>query len=125
MTFRRLMILSVIGYALASCAVAERREAQVVDTPIICVGERDCMEKWQKAEVWVTNNCQWRIQRASDTVIQTYGPGATSANTAFKITKIPLGGGKYEIRIDAWCNNWFGCFPKPAVAKRDFYNYIR
>jgi len=125
MIFRRLMVLSVIVFALAGCAVAERREAQLVDTPVFCNGEKDCMEKWEKAEVWVTNNSKWRIQRASNTVIQTYGPGTTEADTAFKITKIPLGDGKYEIRMEARCNNWFGCFPKPAEAKHDFYNYIK
>ena len=87
-------------------------------------GESDCIAKWEAAQLWVVHNAGYKIQTATNVLIETYNPGQNDTDLAARVTKEPLGGGKYRLIIKAWCNNMFGCSHDPMTAALDFNSKI-
>lgn len=85
-----------------------------------CEGEADCKTKWEAAQLWVVHNAGYKIQTATSVLIETYNPSQYSSSLAARVTKEPLGGGKYKIVIFVWCNNSYGCRPNGWDAAIDF-----
>jgi hypothetical protein len=88
-----------------------------------CRDKDDCAEKWSKAQVWLATHSKWKIQTASDSVIQTFGPGSSS-DAAFTIARIIRADGSGEIDIRAMCGNLFGCIPTTKELEAHFRNYL-
>lgn len=90
-----------------------------------CVGEADCRAKWEAAQIWLTRHSGFKIQVATDVLIETYNPTGYSPNLAMRITKEPQGGGRYLLRLEAWCANVFGCSTDPRAAVLQFNGAIQ
>jgi len=89
-----------------------------------CSTDAECHAKMEAAQVFLSQTLSWKIQTATDALIQTYGPGSTEASTAAVVTKQPTGDGTYQIIIRAWCNNPLGCFPAPWEVAINFNRYV-
>lgn len=87
------------------------KKAHFEATIPVCFGQEDCQAKWEAAQLWVIHNAGYKIQTVTDVLIQTFSPGPYDARNAARVTKEPLGGGKYRIVVYLWCNNVFGCIP--------------
>lgn len=96
-----------------------------VETPLICNGEKECGLYWQRAQFWVANNSAWKIETATDTLISTHNPAANSPNTAYQVTKLPNTDGTARIFIKPFCDNMFGCQPKPYEATVSFKRFVK
>jgi hypothetical protein len=124
---KRVISVSVIltwlitsGCASAPSREVQEKKAQFESTIPVCEGEADCKAKWEAAQLWVVHNAGFKIQTATDVLIETYNPGPSAATVAVRVTKEPLGGGKYKIIAVIWCNNIFGCVPNVWNAALDF-----
>ncbi len=118
-------ILTAVTLALAAGCVSMTPEQQAqIDRnaamPVTCQGSDDCEVKWGRALQWVLQNCEYRIQVQTDALIQTAGPTDSSPSAAFVISKVPLGGGKYEFVMRAGCDNFIGCVPTIRISRAAF-----
>lgn len=96
---------------------------RVANTPIYCSGTDDCEVKWGRAILWISDNSHWKIRNQSDSLITTEGPFDT-VYAAYSVNKIPFGGGKYQIRMQAGSGNPFGCVPSVVELKADFVEFV-
>ena len=92
--------------------------------PIPTCEASSCAEMWQRAQLWVVNHSKWKIQTATDVVIETFNPVGYDASYGFTITKEPQGSGKYDIMMKASCGNAFGCNPKMNDVWNAFNYYV-
>lgn len=93
---------------------------QFRETIPVCEGEADCKAKWEAAQLWVVHNSRYKIQTATDVVIHTYTPVGADPSIGARVTKEPLGGGRYQIVVSVFCDNIFGCVPDAIDASLDF-----
>jgi len=87
--------------------------------------EKDCKAKWEAAELWVTSNAGYKIQTQSSVVIQTYSGVGSTTTIAAKVVKQSLGGGKYRIVGNVWCDNIFTCDRDTKALLQDFNETVR
>lgn len=121
----------LLPLALAGCAtsnnpalIASLAPADSMGYELICESQ-DCAEQWQRAQVWVVKHSHWKIQTATDVLIQTYNPTGSMPTYGFSIMKEPLGNGRYRITMSLSCGNIFGCSPPTAnQVKKAFYYYL-
>jgi len=99
---------------LASCAASPEHVARVSEynrTIPTCNAPERCQRLWDAAQVWVSSNSAYRIQVASDAVIETYGPMGYGTALAMRVIKSPVGSTGYRFLFFGSCNNVFGCNP--------------
>jgi hypothetical protein len=119
-----LVWLVASGCASAPSPEIQAKRVQFESTIPICEGEADCKAKWEAAQLWVVHHAGFKIQTATDVLIETYNPGPSDATVAVRVTKEPLGGGKYKMLVFVWCNNIFGCVPNGWDAALNFNREI-
>lgn len=123
-TMRQVVLCSL--WLLSACASPPKLDANLageLDRPLYCEGEQQCREMWERAMFFVSNYAAYKIQIANDSLIQTYNPEQYSPRLAYKVSKEPLGGGRYQIWTNAYCANAFGCSPtwQEGVARAKTY----
>ena len=118
---RSLLIIPLV-VLLAGCANKQSGplQAEYQRTIPKCSEQRDCELKWAAARSWVLGNAGLKIQNYSGDFIETYNPPPNSPLLAARILKEPAVAGGYEIKVELWCNNVFGCVPAIGPAKVDF-----
>jgi len=114
-----------LAFLLAGCSSAPSPQQQAIRSEFertvpTCEGELDCKAKWEVAQLWIVQNAGFKIQAATDVVIETYNPDRNSPRIAARAVKEPLGGGRYRIVVSVWCANAFGCVPDSWQAAIDF-----
>lgn len=106
---------------------AERAEfdakvARIDQLTPVCVGEKDCNAKWDAAQYWVSRNSDYKIQTSTNIVVETYN--SHDRGIAAKVTKEPMGSGKYRIIVEIWCDKMksldYGCTQDPLDARLNF-----
>lgn len=103
----------IAGCATGSSPQVNAKRQQFEATIPTCSGEADCSAKWDAAQLWVVKNSGYKIQTATNVLIETYGSVGSSTDLAVRVTKEPLGGGAYKFVVYVYCGNIFGCFPDP------------
>ena len=93
--------------------------------PVLCVDKAQCDLYWRRAQAWVANNSEYRLQTVTDTIIETYGPIAPRRGLAFRITKVPDDREGARIYALPACSNAFGCTPAPTDAVVAFKRFVR
>ena len=120
-----IFLLSVAAFA-AGCATQQYDPAtqaklnEIQRTIPTCSGDKECNAKWETAQLWVVKNAGYKIQNATNVLIQTYNATGSRVDIAAQITKEPLGGGRYQFIANIWCDNIFGCRPNRLDALMDF-----
>lgn len=89
--------------------------------PVECTG---CKAEWERAQLWLTRHSKWKMQTATDVVLQTFSPVNYDVSYGFTITKEPVLEGKYRIKLAMACGNPLGCDPAPSDVGRAFYHYV-
>lgn len=114
--------------ALAGCASGPQLSSQDVaraHRPFICTSKAECDTDWSRAQVWVAQHSAYRIQIASQSVIETYGPGGSSPALAYELTRSPNNDGTETIHAVAACDNIFVCRPSPTLALLSLRIFMR
>lgn len=109
---RPILVLAT-SLLFSACAASPERQALINEynrTIPTCQTDAECKAKWDAAQVWVVRNSGYRIQTATDVLIQTFGPLGESMALAMVVLKEPTGDG-YRITISTNCANIFGCRP--------------
>lgn len=106
----RAVALSMAMFAAAAtvgCAVPRQTgwtiDEALADAPLTCEGAQQCSEYWRRMQYWISTHSGFKIQLATDTVIETYNPPNYSLRWAFYAAKEPLGNGLERITIRASC----------------------
>lgn len=121
-------VYGVVALVLAGCAtappqsLAEMREA---NEPLICASNDECTLMWRRAQVWVSENSRYRIQLATDTIIETSGPRPYAVERAYRIVRLPQADGRDRITIASGCANLFGCATTENADAISFKRYLR
>lgn len=127
MRLARVLAPTILAGLASGCAQGPQmtpQERAELYSPVLCQSKQQCDFLWQRAQVWVNQNSAWRIQTANDVIIQTFGPGGDSPDTAYTIQREPNQDGSAAITISANCANFIGCIPEIPVAIRSFKQYL-
>lgn len=122
------LVVIFLAFCLVGCA-GQRQRAQAnqakfdAEVPV-CVGESDCRAKWEAAQVWIVRNSGFKLQVATDVLLETYNSTNSSVKLAVRVVKVPMGGGKYRIEVTTRCANIFGCSPDSWAAAHDFNQVV-
>ncbi|HKN65977.1 MAG TPA: hypothetical protein VJW73_06850, partial [Gemmatimonadaceae bacterium] len=84
----------------------------------------DCKGDWERAQLWIVKHSKWKIQTATDVLVETYNPSEYDPSFGFTATKEPLGNGRYKISLNAKCANFLGCDPREADVVAAFNHYV-
>ncbi|MFM0157401.1 hypothetical protein PQQ99_23165 [Paraburkholderia sediminicola] len=98
---------------------------QIATTPLTCSNKAECDVWWQRAQTWVTSHSKYKVESATDTLIQTAGPDGGRRALAYQITRTPNPDGTATIGFAAHCDGSLGCKPNPWEAGADFKEYVR
>lgn len=93
--------------------------------PLLCANKAQCDTYWQRAQVWVSTHSGYKVQTATDAIIQTYGPFGAKVELAHQVLRLPNENGSARIIIKSNCDNIFGCHPEPYRAAVDFKRFVR
>lgn len=119
-------LIGIIGLVLVGgCATTPdpqrlAMQEQINQTIPTCSGVEECNAKWEAAQLWVVHNSAYKIQTATNVLIETYNPSQHSPSLAARVTKEPQGGGKYRLLVALWCDNMFGCVPDAYAKALEF-----
>ena len=115
----------VFGGCVTPRAVDPYELREFLSTVPECSEESECKMKWEAAQLWVVQRSAFKIQIATDVIVETYNPPADSQNLGFRVTKEPVGNGRYKFNISALCNYLLGyCTVSPILAQVDFNRHI-
>lgn len=121
-------LLAVLCIAAAGCSTQGQVDPdvmQIATTPLTCSNKAECDVWWQRAQTWVTNHSEYKIEFANDALIQTAGPDGGKRALAYEITRAANPDGTATIGFAAHCDSSMGCKPNPWVAGADFKQYVR
>jgi hypothetical protein len=122
----RLIAICAAFAMLAGCAARQPHPgAAEARYPLYCENKPECDLLWQRAQIWVSQNSGYRIQTATDAVIQTFGPFGSKVELAFQVLRNPRADGGAAITIRGYCDNMFGCQPNEIDAILRFKSFVR
>jgi hypothetical protein len=118
---------TILLAVLTGCATVgpDPQTLSQLQEPLICADKTECDFFWQRAQIWIANNSTYKIQTATDTIIETYGPMGTRVELAFRAIRIPNMNGSAQITLAAGCNNIFGCQPDKYQSILNFRAFVR
>ena len=87
------IILVCAAMMLASCSSEPRKlsaaEQEIYSQQVRCYGADECTKLWRKAQVWAATHSGYKIQTATDSIIDTYNAMAYSTSWAIRIIRVP------------------------------------
>lgn len=92
----RIVLLALVALHLGGCAAPRvdrlsDEDLRELSEDLVCEGADACAFMWRRAQVWVVNNAGYKIQTATDTVIETFNPArAYESRWAIQIVRHPL-----------------------------------
>lgn len=99
-------LCAAIVLSLSGCAAykAKRQEQRTLfnATRPTCANAEQCQPMWEMAQLWVSEHAQSDIKTANNVLIETYS-GPRTTDLVYRISKVPLGGGKYRIQFEGYC----------------------
>ncbi len=120
-----LAILCVLAAGCSTQGQVNPDVMQIATTPLTCSSKAECDVWWQRAQTWVTSHSTYKIESATDTLIQTAGPDGGKRALAYQITRTPNHDGTATIGFAAHCDGSLGCKPNPWKAGADFKEFVR
>ncbi len=113
---------------LAGCSTSGQIAGETMEqatAPLTCTNKAECDAWWARAQVWVSNHSEYKLQTVTDSIIQTDGPSGGKRALAYQITKTPSNEGTATVGFAAHCDNMLGCEPNPWKAGADFKQFVR
>lgn len=124
----RTLTLIITLLTLAGCETMQHSISQSAEEsaipPIMCVGKDQCDVYWARTQVWIAQNSRYKIQFATNAVIQTFTSEQHSADNHFMATREPLLNGNERIVLATGCGNIFGCSMDQRTARRSMYAFV-
>src|SRR5581483_7726060 len=83
-------IAAIAAMAAAGCSTQGQVDPdvmQIATTPLTCSNKAECDLWWQRAQTWVTSHSKYKVEAATDTLIQTAGPDGGKRALAYQITR--------------------------------------
>jgi hypothetical protein len=76
-----------------------------VARPLYCQGAKECKDMWKRALRFVSLNAGYKIDTANAAIIETKQVlrGNYSKALSMRVTKSPLGNGRYQLKVKVWC----------------------
>jgi len=65
-------VISALSIEACAAGPSPQVVQQFQNTIPTCSGEADCKAKWEAAQLWVVHNAGFKIQTATDVLIETY-----------------------------------------------------
>ena len=123
-TVRTMSVLAITCILVAACVGTRpiMLGAAANAGPVTC--DTNCTTAWERAQLWIAKHARWKIQTATDVLIQTYNPPEQDASYGLIATKEPVGGGRYTIRLALRCANFIRCNPSQADVASAFNHYV-
>lgn len=125
-------IVATFALALAGCglpakAPSSMTSAEVAEynTPIDCDGAEECGLLWRRAQAWVVQNSGFKIQIATDAIVETYNPPTYSTRWAFRITRTPITKTRERIQVEPNCGEVPLCSRRKDSMVAAFNAYLR
>jgi hypothetical protein len=118
------MVVGVLAGCVQVPVVSNPAAAPESAKPLLCVGKAQCDIFWRRAQAWVANNSEYRLQTVTDTVIETDGPAVGRTGLAYRVTRVPDDKDGARIYVLASCSNAFGCSPEPSTAVQAFKLFV-
>ena len=122
------VIATIAASALTGCATQRQLSQSEIDeanAPLYCEGRDECDFMWRKAQVYVSTASGYKIQTATDSVIETYNAPAYSMTWAYKLTKAPIKPGKDRILMTPSCGPAPICQGGPMEMVQMFKRHMR
>lgn len=114
---------ALLAATLAGCATPLLTEIR--PEPVLCLGKQQCDAMWSRAQLFVVQKTNYRLQIVTDAVIQTYGPISNyDTSLAFTVTRETAADGSGVIRMIARCGSAAQCLPPPTLAGQQFRDYL-
>jgi hypothetical protein len=120
--------LAASAALVAGCSTQGQVSGETMEqatAPLTCMNKAECDAWWGRAQVWVTNHSEYKLQTVTDSIIQTAGPSGGKRALAYQITKTPSNEGTATIGFAAHCDNMLGCEPNPWKAGANFKQFVR
>jgi hypothetical protein len=89
-----------------------------------CFTDKEYERKWAAAQSWVAAHAAYKIQTATNSLMETYNARNSSPGIAVQVVKEPIGDNGYRFLVRVWCDNIFGCRPDSWDAALDFNRTI-
>lgn len=115
----------VAGFmTLAGCLAATpvRLGSAANAAPVTC--DTNCTTAWQRSQLWLVKHSRWKIQTATDVLLQTYNPPDQDTSYGFTVTREPVGDGRFTIRMALQCANFIRCDPARSDVLAAFNHYV-
>lgn len=125
MKLARVLPLALLTACATQVPAIDPAIAAAAQEPLFCRGTDQCKRYWQRAQVWVAQNSYWKIQTATDVLIQTYNAVQGSTRRAYTVLKEPGSGEVERIMIRSACDNMFGCDVNEFEVAARFKAYVR
>ena len=122
------ILLTLLCALAAGCATRGQVNPdvmQIATAPLTCANADECATWWQRAQQWVRAHSTYEVETATDTLIQTSGPGGGKRALAYQITKTQNSDGTATIGFAAHCDSSLGCKPDPWDAGAAFKQFVR
>lgn len=121
-------LAALLALSLAACGLMPVPPDNPADSPeaaapLTCSSRAQCDLYWQRAQAWIAGNSDYKIQTATDTVIQTFGPFNSRVVLAFSVIRVPNADGSGRITIAAACGTR-ECVPRRTDAIVAFKRYV-
>jgi hypothetical protein len=121
--------VTAISIALAACA-STSAELQTALAPAASIGtsvecDIGCKREWQRAQYWLGKHATMKVATATDVLIQTYTPPENHPQYGFSVTREPLGGDRYRISAELFCQSFLGCSPKEGDVRNALLYYVK
>ena len=123
-----LLLALLVAVNMQGCAGSAKMlpsapsDADLIDSklPLRCPSKEQCDRWWRTAQVWVVKNAGFKIQVATDAILQTYNPTAGASSWAFQVTRAPDGATSEVFEIEARCGMYAACSPVYETVIADF-----
>jgi hypothetical protein len=123
-TSARLCLIAIGATTIAGCLGAHpvALGAAANAGPVTC--DTNCTTAWERTQLWMVKHSRWKVQTATDVLVQTYNPPDNDPSYGFTATKEPIGGGRYTIALQLHCANFIRCDPARSDVLAAFNHYV-
>lgn len=130
----RYLVMLALPFFIIGCVqnqsprvVVSAEDKAEVRTPLICEGKDQCDLFWQRAQLWLAKNSAWKIQSATEFVINTYYPSRRDVTWGFQVTREPAEvEGQQRIVLQPICRLPAAeCVPDRIQVLASFKRYVR
>ena len=98
-----LLVLLFTGCAHRPPPVYTEAQTFEYNSPIDCASSDECERLWRGAQAWVVQHSAFKIQVATNSIIQTFNPPTYSTGWAFQVVRTPITKATERISISPNC----------------------